>query len=59
MSNIRLSSANTDSARRTMELTKFKPSVSMSGAEKSSNMKQSNASKALEQRREYFRGKQA
>lgn len=59
MTCMRLQSADTEISRRTMELTKFIPKQSMSGAEKTSNMKQSTASKALEQRQEYFRGKQA
>lgn len=58
MTCMRLESADTEISRRTIELTKFIPKQSMSGAEKTSSMKQSAASKSLEQRREYFGSKQ-
>ena len=59
MTCMRLESADTDISRRTIELTKFVPKQSMSGAEKNSNISQSAASKSLELRQEYFRSKQA
>ena len=52
----RLEEANTPSANRTLELSKFSRKVSMSGAERTSNMTQSKSSKELEERQAAFRG---
>jgi len=56
--NIRLPSTNTEASRRTLELTKFRPKVSMSGAEKTSNLKQSANQKKHDERVEYFNSKE-
>jgi hypothetical protein len=58
MSCLRLESANTVTSKRTLKVCRPVQQVSMSGSEKTSNMKQSAASKSLEQRREYFKEKQ-
>lgn len=50
MSCIRLSTTDTESARRTLELTKFRPKYSTSGDEKSNNIKQSAAQKRHDER---------
>ena len=50
---IRLNSANTETARRTLELTKFRPKESMSSAEKHGaehNPKRARANMAFEKR---------
>ena len=52
--NIRLSASNTESARRTIELFKPVQAVSMSGSEKPSNLTQSKAKKAYDERVSFF-----
>ena len=59
MSNIRLQTTNTDSARRTIKLNKFRPVIAMNDEVKASEIKQSSASKSLEKRRDFFRSKEA